>query len=238
MRDATEYTKANMASASVLLGLTPWMLSTLGSTTMELSLLSSKRPLLALLVVLGSPALNTTRMLEYPNPFVGLVHRREIPRQQVSTKRNFAYVILELIYVLGCVAKVGTLCWTLAENAITTISCDISDMVLALWVALAVVTHVLGILTFFSRARLQTTATTRRRRIRRIFEWMKNRLALVEEFIHSANQSDLPLEWGSQNRNFKLWSSCAAIYTVGHILFGSLVLFSLSFVGMFNIYGL
>jgi hypothetical protein len=56
-----------MTSAAVLLGLTPFILASLGSNTTELALISSRRPILAILLVLGSPSVNPIRTFAYPN---------------------------------------------------------------------------------------------------------------------------------------------------------------------------
>ena len=61
-----------MASAQVLLGLTPTLLSTLAPSVGEISMLSSVRPLLALLLSLGCPAVYSIRALEYDDPVLTL----------------------------------------------------------------------------------------------------------------------------------------------------------------------
>ncbi|KAE9369141.1 hypothetical protein N431DRAFT_493029 [Stipitochalara longipes BDJ] len=61
LSNSRESTKANMASADVVLGLLPTILALLGSTTPELSLLSSRRPLLAFLLSIGAPAVSPVR---------------------------------------------------------------------------------------------------------------------------------------------------------------------------------
>jgi hypothetical protein len=58
----SESAKGDMASASVLLGLTPSILSSLGPTLAEVSLLSLRRPILAILISLGSPAIYPSRL--------------------------------------------------------------------------------------------------------------------------------------------------------------------------------
>jgi len=72
LSNSSEATKANMASANVLLGLIPTILALLGSTTPELSLLSSRRPFLAFLLSIGSPVVNPVRAFMYHDPVVAL----------------------------------------------------------------------------------------------------------------------------------------------------------------------
>ncbi|CAK7242448.1 MAG: hypothetical protein STHCBS139747_003941 [Sporothrix thermara] len=58
---------ARLASASVLLGLTPGILASLGPSIAEISLLSTERPVLSLLLSFGSPAVFPSRVLQYQN---------------------------------------------------------------------------------------------------------------------------------------------------------------------------
>ena len=65
---AQEAAKANIAATTVLLGLTPSILAFLGPTIAEVSLLSLRRPILAILVSLGAPAICPTRIGTYDDP--------------------------------------------------------------------------------------------------------------------------------------------------------------------------
>lgn len=94
MNAATEYTKANFASASVLLGLTPPVLATAGSTTPELALLASRRPMITITIVLGSPAVNALRAFDFSKSVVDFKKvdnkRRDFNSQ--SEKRDKSWV--------------------------------------------------------------------------------------------------------------------------------------------------
>lgn len=59
-----EHVKANMASAAVLLGFLPTMLSFIGPSLNEITPMMLNRPVLASLLVLGSPALSPTTVFE------------------------------------------------------------------------------------------------------------------------------------------------------------------------------
>jgi hypothetical protein len=67
-----------MASAGVLLGLTPTILAAVGSSTDETAVLFtlSKRPLLAIFLAGGSPAVFPMRSFEYQDPIKLLRERR------------------------------------------------------------------------------------------------------------------------------------------------------------------
>lgn len=69
LSSVSETIKADMASASVLLGLMPTILASIGPTVAELSLLSLRRPFLTFLISLGSPGINPGRVTTYEDPF-------------------------------------------------------------------------------------------------------------------------------------------------------------------------
>lgn len=231
MQNIPEYTKANMASAAVLLGLAPWILSTLGSSTTEMSLLSSRRPIMAALLVLSSPAMNPIKPFENRNPVDEYLQRQRgqmlpsIPTRWL----DILYVFGELVVVFANLANLSTLCWDLARKTIPVMSCD-SDELTYLWVGLALITHILGIITFFARAKLPLSNKTKGVRA-----WISRRVALVHEFstcARSCNETKFELEWGKENWKFIISSWIAAAYTVAHLAFGTLVFSSLAFVGM------
>jgi hypothetical protein len=76
MENTTEGTKAAMGATTVLLGLTPVVLSSLGNSTAEMSVLSLRRPFLTLCLAIGSPLLLSTRPFQYSDPIETLRVRR------------------------------------------------------------------------------------------------------------------------------------------------------------------
>ena len=61
LQNITGTIQSNFASAQVLLGLVPVTLAVIGPTVAEVTVLSAYRPLLALLLAIGSPAVNISR---------------------------------------------------------------------------------------------------------------------------------------------------------------------------------
>jgi hypothetical protein len=228
MSNVTEYTKANMASAAVLLGLTPGILATLGSSTIELSLLSSHRPALALLLVLGSPAMNAIRTFEYIDP------RRELRKKkwhwyfqdpsQISKRsqiENNVCVIVQLFFAIGSIANLVDLCRSIALKTISVMSCDWSDTIVPLWIGLAVFAHLFGIITFSRRYKMVYPGGTEKIRKRLQYEF-------TPCVMHTHHEND----WIDQNRWFVVWSFLTSLYTTVHLTAGILIFSSLSFVGM------
>ncbi|KAL8739921.1 MAG: hypothetical protein Q9190_007320 [Brigantiaea leucoxantha] len=68
LENTNELEKTTIASAQVVLGLTPSLLSSIGSSVAELSLLGSQRPLLSFLLVIGAPTHYPTRIFEFTKP--------------------------------------------------------------------------------------------------------------------------------------------------------------------------
>lgn len=231
LENIDQYTQANMAASAVLLGLTPWILGNLGSTTIEMSVLSSRRPLLAVMLVLGSPAMKQLRAFENYNPIEKQLslERGQWSPSQISGIRCTFYIILQFAAAAGSIVNLATMSWTLGRNTISTMSCDDSDTLVELWIGLALLTHLFGIITFFSRAEIEVDRKVRLRK--RSFQKGRVWLGLVREFKLCVNQEPLRITWGEENWKFAFWSWLAAFYTVAHLAFGTLVFSSLSFVG-------
>lgn len=66
---------ANYQAASVIMGLTPTLLASLGPSVAETSLLSAHRPLLSFLISLGAPAVYPMRVFDFIDPYLALRHK-------------------------------------------------------------------------------------------------------------------------------------------------------------------
>ena len=72
----SELRKTTIASAQVTLGLIPTLLSCVGNSVPEISLLASQRPMVMMLLTLGAPGMFPSRFTEYVNPFDGAASKR------------------------------------------------------------------------------------------------------------------------------------------------------------------
>jgi hypothetical protein len=233
MQVATEYTKANFASASVLLGLTPTILATIGSTTPELAMLSSRRPVLTFFIVLGGPAVNALRALDYNKSILEFKQTERALDQMAfsalkSSKRLQRLVVaIELFFVLAAVANLAQLSFVINRNTIAIMSCDNSDMLVELWIGLAMVTHTFGVLTFFSRSPplYFKPHINARKRVYNPRRWLHS------EFRPCAVHDEEKVIWGPENRWFVGLSWFITLFTILHLSFGTLMFSSLYFVG-------
>jgi hypothetical protein len=220
----TEYTKANMASATVLLGLTPAILAALGSSTSELSRLSARSPLLAILMVLGSPAANPIRTFDYHSPKKDLkVKPGELEIQELPEAKDRLLAIIQLLFGLGCVINLGFLCATINLYSVSVLSCDYSDILVEMWILAALVTHLFGVLTFLTRAQTSYSDVVSRRRWWK--DWRRN------EFRTCIKHTDHKLEWRPENTAFIVMSWVTSVFTIIHLAYGTLQFSSMFFVG-------
>jgi hypothetical protein len=232
MDNISNYAKDNMASAAVLLGLTPFILALLGSNTTELALISSRRPILAILLVLGSPSVNPIRTFDYPNPAEDLQEgESKLVLSKINDRKphsigNIIRVIIELVLVIASVANLASLSWTLTLNTIAVTSCD-SDMLVQLWIGCAIFTHIFGIATFVTGSETKYYQPNQPKSI-----WGRVREWLQAESSPCATHPKYTLCRKKMNKWFIVFSWLASTYTLTHIGFGVTVLSSLSFVGM------
>jgi hypothetical protein len=237
MANIPNYAKDNMASAAVLLGLTPFILASLGSNTTELALIASRRPILAILLVLGSPSVNPIRTFDYPNPAEDLQEgKRKLVLSRISDRKphsigNIIRVMIELALVMASVANLANLSWTLTLNTIAVTSCD-SDMLVELWIGCAIFTHIFGVATFLTGSEMKYCDENKKH----TSAWGWVREWLRAESSPSATHPRFTLSRRKQNKWFIFFSWLASTYTLTHIGFGVTVLSSLSFVGMSTIF--
>jgi hypothetical protein len=124
----TENGKAYISAASILLGLTPIMLSTLALTVSEIGLLSLNRPVLSLILSLGTASVFTSRDLGYSNDDAAeiLSQRRGLPnnlirRLQRSRKMRYTLSVMQYIVTMVSVANVMNTSWQLGLSTVTSI---------------------------------------------------------------------------------------------------------------------
>jgi hypothetical protein len=139
-------------------------------------------------------------------------------------------VIIQLVFAIGSITNLALLCRSIALETISVMSCDFSDTIVPLWIGLAVVAHLGGIITFSRRYKLvhpnkeNNKEKTIHERIRR---WLRYEFSLCK--THREHKS----KWEQgENRGFVVWSFLTSIYTTVHLASGILIFSSLSFVGM------
>ena len=130
LEHSSESLKANIAGASILLGLAPTILGTLAPAIEDLAFLSSQRPLLALLLAAGTPALSAANPLGDPNPVAPALKRLDSARgvfaggaRRRTDAAAIAINVAEYLVAAACAANVVSLSYDLMQRTVVTWSC-------------------------------------------------------------------------------------------------------------------
>jgi hypothetical protein len=140
-----ETVKIQMATTNIFLGLTLTVLSMLGSSTFELCILSTQRPLLALCVSLGSPTVWPMRPFQHVDLQEEVkvrARRRKIPRMSWVT--GTVVIALQYATVLGSIANVTNIAYELGAKSISYTFSWNQRFGLFLWIFLAAAIHLGG----------------------------------------------------------------------------------------------
>ena len=222
LSNTNEKRKTTMASASVALALTPPLLAGLGQSLAEISLLSSQRPVLSALLVLGAPAMYPNRIFEYTHPPDALSYlpgNRGLPRLRPSL--SVAVSILEYLLTTGTVANNIELAIRMGVRSVLAWGCNSWYMPLV-WVLYPVSLHVIATLGY----RYMTPPIPIRRgpggRLWRI---------LIMEVTPSSNCESFGIPKAAPTAIAILLQIFASALAFGHVVLGTLTLSSLIFIG-------
>ncbi|KAK8096142.1 hypothetical protein PG999_014164 [Apiospora kogelbergensis] len=167
LQEFPEFRKAEAASASVILGLLPSVLSQIGPTTAQLGLLGSRRPVLTLLLALGAPSFSRPTSQGYETslrdelPFASL----ETPKQNSNkgsgghghTKFHRGRVILtnllEYTLALAALANVAILTYKLCIWAIESFALGFIWLP-AIWVLIAIPVYIVSVSVIYGHFRI------------------------------------------------------------------------------------
>lgn len=116
LQNIDEYDKADMASATIILGLMPTILSYVGPTVGEMALVSSRRPVLAVFLMLGAPAVFATRPFDFNGPVESLdkdvgnfvLHKQTPFKSAVITAAQYLLLSLAVTNCLLNSVQLGT----------------------------------------------------------------------------------------------------------------------------------
>ncbi|KAI1311999.1 hypothetical protein F5Y03DRAFT_341053 [Xylaria venustula] len=240
LNNTSDYIKSIMSSAQVLLGLTPTILSLLGPSSTELSLLTvvARRPGLAVLLALACPSVYLSRAFDPSKPLEVLSERvGRLPQWRPEGKKRLALLIFQYGTILGALSNVAVLYYQLGVRTICMFWTN-GTIAPLVWGILVLPIHVLGTIVF----RLQ---------VRRLYSdeepsdpyqpnsfghWIKNspkRLSeLVKtELVPTACQKRMYIFSFNESITFIILNWILTPSIIIHVLFGTLVLSSLIFIG-------
>ncbi|KAH7133632.1 hypothetical protein EDB81DRAFT_804801 [Dactylonectria macrodidyma] len=237
LNEFPEFRKAELGASTVVLGLTPTILQSLGSTTAETAILARRRPFLALLLAGGSPAVNMARGSEFLETLARFVEGGEasanaIPGLQMGVMKPFFrpwVSVLEYLVVGGAVANVVHLAYRLGVNAVVGFAPETIFM-MPLWTFLAVIIHLVGSVVLHLRVQAQRSAKASKYQDRGRSSNSGFPSWVLDEFVPCAFQAPRFLEW--RPKETFLFPVLAWLLNLGilaHVVLGTLVMSSLLF---------
>jgi hypothetical protein len=217
----SELMKSNMGSAGVVLGLTPTMLAILGSSTEETSLLFviAKRPIFAIILAAGSPAMFPLRTFEHSDPLKLLKDREGVKRVPGFLTRNynsiyFVYIVQYLI-ALAAVANIGHLSFIIGTQSILTFSPE-TTYHFFLWASLGICAHLFSAYALYLRTRVKYIRPSRSR-----YYWL---------FVPFRKIEALEIETVEETYAFLFLSWISAGGVACHVIYGTLLFSGVLFI--------
>ncbi|KAI1160954.1 hypothetical protein F5B18DRAFT_471267 [Nemania serpens] len=236
LNNTSDYIKSSMASAQVLLGLTPTILALLGPSPMELSLLTviAKRPFLALLLALACPSVYLGRAFDSTPPLDVLKERPgRRPQWRPKGLKRLGLVIAQYVLALGSLSNVAVLYYQLGVRTICIFWTN-GTIVPLLWGLFVLPIHVCAAIVFRLQARrLYSDDVLKRGSFwgwirgtkKRIWELRKT------ELVPAALQKEIYIITFPETKKFIAINWLLTPGIIIHVVFGTLVLSSLTFIG-------
>ncbi|OQE32581.1 hypothetical protein PENFLA_c001G03982 [Penicillium flavigenum] len=224
--NTSEAIKGDMGSGIVALGLTPTILTFLGSGTAETSLLARRRPLLALLIASGSPAVNPLPTFVYPNPIEELKSRdNHLAIMHFSPIQAALVSIVEYILVMAAIANVYTAAFYTGSWTINTISCG-DVWYPTFWAVSTLFIHIFG--SWCLALRVNTPEKNKAVGTwggKGVWRWIRY------EIMPCITHDKMELIWKPEGYLFIVISWWTSLLTVVHLLWGTIALSSIQFIG-------
>ncbi|KAK3671216.1 hypothetical protein LTR78_008851 [Recurvomyces mirabilis] len=213
-------TKANIASAAVILGLLPATLSSIGLSYVETGILALRRPGLAFLLAIGSPSVSPIKTFDYRGP-------SEILRKDDMAMRmarlgqpvQTAVFLLEYLLAIGATVNIGVVTWQLCVRTFCSFATDTWYMP-SLWPLTAIAIHVGAALAVFLRVRFERQKPQGHKSWT-LFDVLRN------QWIPYRDQPEMILKRQAETMWFIMLSWVLSTGTVLHIVLGTLVFSSL-----------
>ncbi len=221
LSNTSEFMKANMASAAVLLGIMPFALSVLGSSSEESALLYviGRRPILTTLLLAGAPVVVALRPFEYKDP-VGILRAREGRFYSFYMGPSWFVALVEYIITLAAVANVVHVTYGLSVGVTTMILPD-SSYLPGLWAATGILVHIIGALCLKSRLRLLTP----------------KKEPILRSEVTLCNEKNITVETIPETKQFLVLSWLTSTSTTFHVIFGTLAFSSMQFISVRDAFG-
>ncbi|CAM1501969.1 Fc.00g039530.m01.CDS01 [Cosmosporella sp. VM-42] len=147
LKETSEFIKGSMTGAQVLLGVMLTVLALLGASTDEMAMLTivGKRPLLTLLLSIGSPSAYISRAFDYTDPADILSkHPNRLKQWRPSEWRYLIPItIAEYGIAAAAATNVATISWELGIRCISLVGTDTIYLPL-LWACIGILVQMAG----------------------------------------------------------------------------------------------
>jgi hypothetical protein len=221
--------QARSASAQVLLGLTPSILSTIGSGMEELSMffITARRPLLGFLLAAGSPAVFSLRTFQYRSPTDALKEHSGVARFPTHNPVvDTLITVVEYVMALGAITNVALLSYDLGVKSFAAYSLN-SEYLIGLWSFIGVVIQLLGAYSFSIRARNKAKKSSKR-----VLHWLRRQFTSMDR----DEPVDVHLVEVTFVSMFLSWLT--TVLTTLHLIFGTITFSSLLFISVDDALGI
>ncbi|KAK3389771.1 hypothetical protein B0H63DRAFT_464309 [Podospora didyma] len=237
LENTSEYVKTSMSASQVLLGVTPTILSILGASVEESALLYivGRRPFLAWILALGSPSLYFNRAFEYRNPHEIIQgHNEHLPQHRPGGWKSAGIVCLEYLLAMASVTNIAVQTWELGLQTFSSVWPE-TFLAPSVWAVLRVILHLLGMVLVRMRIRRNGGGIKSGQQIS-FWRWCQTvfprcRDACTTEFRPCVTQDDVSVDTFKETKRFLCLAWLLHTLSVAHILYGTLIFSSLSFIG-------
>ena len=235
------FRQVEMNVSSVILGLTPTLIQSLGMTTVHTGILSQRRPVLAFFLSVGSPVVSTLQPTDYSDK---IAHELREPTgwypkklfHNNSSWARYMVSLAEYLLVFAAVANVSTLAYQLGYWSVSIFAIQITWLP-ALWTFLAFGIHIIGVFALRFRFKLhypvdQSSRQHQERRQWRIVRWLER------ELIPAGFQPGIVVLRQKDNPWFHVLTWILYFSVIAHVLFGTMLLSSLLFISSSDAVGI
>ncbi|KAL4797926.1 hypothetical protein BDV19DRAFT_386961 [Aspergillus venezuelensis] len=226
----SENAKAYMSSSSLLLGLSPVLLSTLGPSISEIGLLSLNRPVLAVMLSLGTVAIYPSRALAHNADSCHeiLESRTTLPVSvfnALNHRPRLAFLVSAAEYIIIALAMFNVFytSWQLVIATVLNFICQSSFMPI-IWTSLPLLIHLPAALAFrFNLMRAAKTPGPSR------WSWNLLHSRLTSECKLSMAHKPIPASMFAVSPIVLACHWIATLFGFVHVIFGILIYSSLLF---------
>ena len=222
LSSTSEFIKSAMASAQVLLGLTPTMLAVLGPSTEETSVLFvvGRRPFLALCLAAGSPAVFPMRSFDGQDPLNILKERQgRLRPPQIQGIHENVIMIVQYAVTIGAITNIAMVSKQLGVSVISNFAPHSTYLVL-LWAFLILLLHCSGSFALMCRVRVISEGDDTG------LSWLRR------QFVPVNDRYRVRVQLIPENYWFVFFSWFTTILTICHVIYGTLVFSSLLFISV------